>query len=145
MTAGLSPQGVASPQGVVECDLMVRARRGGGSGDPCLLSVRRRPVPVPADGAFLRQIGAEPLRAHPLRQIGAEPLRAHRRHRRAALARRGVNPNSGEPEGAMEQPRIAINRVFVDRERPSHLDPAGDRLTSDPVLLARCGRPGRSR
>ena len=32
-----------------------------------------------------------------------------------------VNPNSGEPEGAMEQPRIAINRVFVDRERPSHL------------------------
>ena len=30
MTAGLSPQGVASPQGVVERDLMVRARDGVG-------------------------------------------------------------------------------------------------------------------
>jgi uncharacterized protein len=32
-----------------------------------------------------------------------------------------VNPNSGEPEGAMEQPRIARNRVFADTEHPSHL------------------------
>ncbi|MGA8759157.1 MAG: CocE/NonD family hydrolase [Stellaceae bacterium] len=32
-----------------------------------------------------------------------------------------VNPNSGEPEGSMEHPRIAENRVFVDRERPSHI------------------------
>lgn len=32
-----------------------------------------------------------------------------------------VNPNSGEPEGSMERPRIAENRVFVDRDRPSHI------------------------
>lgn len=32
-----------------------------------------------------------------------------------------VNPNSGEPEGSMEHPRIAENRVFVDRERPSYI------------------------
>jgi uncharacterized protein len=32
-----------------------------------------------------------------------------------------VNPNSGEPEGAWEQPRIARNRVFVDATRPSHI------------------------
>jgi uncharacterized protein len=32
-----------------------------------------------------------------------------------------VNPNSGEAEGSMAAPRIADNRVFVDRERPSHL------------------------
>jgi putative CocE/NonD family hydrolase len=32
-----------------------------------------------------------------------------------------VNPNSGEPEGAMEHPRIAHNRVFVDANRPSHV------------------------
>jgi putative CocE/NonD family hydrolase len=32
-----------------------------------------------------------------------------------------LNPNSGEPEGSMEHPRIAENRVFVDHERPSHL------------------------
>ena len=32
-----------------------------------------------------------------------------------------VNPNSGEPEGAMEHPRIARNRVFVDAAHPSHL------------------------
>jgi len=32
-----------------------------------------------------------------------------------------VNPNSGEPEGLMEHPRIAENRVFVDLERPSHI------------------------
>ena len=31
-----------------------------------------------------------------------------------------VNPNSGEPEGSMDRPRVALNRVFVDRERPSH-------------------------
>jgi len=32
-----------------------------------------------------------------------------------------VNPNSGEPEGAMEHPRVARNRVFVDADRPSHI------------------------
>jgi len=32
-----------------------------------------------------------------------------------------VNPNSGEPEGAMEHPRVAHNRVFVDAARPSHI------------------------
>jgi putative CocE/NonD family hydrolase len=32
-----------------------------------------------------------------------------------------INPNSGEPEGAMEHPRIARNRVFVDAGRPSHV------------------------
>ncbi len=32
-----------------------------------------------------------------------------------------VNPNSYEPEGAMVRPRIAENRVFVDRDRPSHI------------------------
>lgn len=32
-----------------------------------------------------------------------------------------VNPNSGEPEGAAEHPRIARNRVFVDADRPSHI------------------------
>src|SRR5882724_8117988 len=32
-----------------------------------------------------------------------------------------VNPNSGEPEGAWEQPRIARNRVFVGAARPSHV------------------------
>lgn len=32
-----------------------------------------------------------------------------------------VNPNSGEPEGSMEHPRAADNRVFVDRERPSYI------------------------
>ena len=32
-----------------------------------------------------------------------------------------VNPNSGEPEGSMEHPRIARNRVFVDRAHPSHV------------------------
>ena len=32
-----------------------------------------------------------------------------------------VNPNSGEPEGAMEHPRVARNRVFVDANRPSHI------------------------
>jgi uncharacterized protein len=32
-----------------------------------------------------------------------------------------VNPNSGEPEGSMAHPRVAWNRVFMDRERPSHV------------------------
>jgi uncharacterized protein len=32
-----------------------------------------------------------------------------------------VNPNSGEPEGAMKHPRTARNRVFVDVNRPSHV------------------------
>jgi hypothetical protein len=32
-----------------------------------------------------------------------------------------VNPNSGEPEGAMEHPRVAHNRVFADAARPSHI------------------------
>jgi uncharacterized protein len=32
-----------------------------------------------------------------------------------------VNPNSGEPEGSWEQPRIAHNRVFADADRPSHI------------------------
>jgi uncharacterized protein len=32
-----------------------------------------------------------------------------------------VNPNSGEPEAAMERPRRALTRIFVDAARPSHL------------------------
>src|SRR5712671_5855549 len=32
-----------------------------------------------------------------------------------------VNPNSGEPEGAWQQPRIARNRVFAEAARPSHI------------------------
>jgi len=32
-----------------------------------------------------------------------------------------VNPNSGEPEGSWQSPRIANNRVFVDAARPSHV------------------------
>jgi putative CocE/NonD family hydrolase len=32
-----------------------------------------------------------------------------------------VNPNSGEPEGAMEHPRVARNRVYVDAAHASHL------------------------
>jgi uncharacterized protein len=32
-----------------------------------------------------------------------------------------INPNSGEPEGAMERPRVAHNRVFVDASHPSHI------------------------
>ena len=32
-----------------------------------------------------------------------------------------VNPNSGEPEGAMDHRRVAENRVFADRQRPSHI------------------------
>jgi hypothetical protein len=32
-----------------------------------------------------------------------------------------VNPNSGEPEGSWQHPRIANNRVFVDADRPSQV------------------------
>jgi uncharacterized protein len=32
-----------------------------------------------------------------------------------------INPNSGEPEGAMEHPRVAYNQIFVDAARPSHV------------------------
>jgi putative CocE/NonD family hydrolase len=32
-----------------------------------------------------------------------------------------VNPNSGEPEGAWQRPRIARNRVFAEANRPSHI------------------------
>jgi putative CocE/NonD family hydrolase len=32
-----------------------------------------------------------------------------------------INPNSGEPEGSMDHPRVAHNRVFVDAARPSHI------------------------
>jgi len=32
-----------------------------------------------------------------------------------------VNPNSGEPEGSWERPRIARNRVFAETNRPSHI------------------------
>jgi putative CocE/NonD family hydrolase len=32
-----------------------------------------------------------------------------------------INPNSGEPEGSMEHPRVACNRVFVDAVRPSYV------------------------
>jgi putative CocE/NonD family hydrolase len=32
-----------------------------------------------------------------------------------------VNPNSGEPEGEWQQPRIAHNRVFADAARPSNI------------------------
>ena len=32
-----------------------------------------------------------------------------------------VNPNSGEPEGEWQHPRIAHNRVFADAARPSHV------------------------
>jgi putative CocE/NonD family hydrolase len=32
-----------------------------------------------------------------------------------------VNPNSGEPEGAWQHPRIAHNRVFAEAARSSHI------------------------
>jgi uncharacterized protein len=32
-----------------------------------------------------------------------------------------INPNSGEPEGAMDHPRIAHNRLYVDVAHPSHI------------------------
>ena len=52
-----------------------------------------------------------------------------------------VNPNSGEAEGSMAQLRAAENRVFVDRERPSHvvlpiIRQSGDRASD---CVARAG------
>ncbi len=32
-----------------------------------------------------------------------------------------INPNSGEPEGEANQPRIAHNRIHLDRQHPSHI------------------------
>ncbi len=32
-----------------------------------------------------------------------------------------INPNSGEPEGSMERPHVAHNRVFVDAAHPSYV------------------------
>ena len=32
-----------------------------------------------------------------------------------------VNPNTGEPEGAARRRRIAVNTIFVDADRPSHI------------------------
>ena len=32
-----------------------------------------------------------------------------------------INPNSGEPEGEWQQPRIARNRVFAEAARSSHI------------------------
>jgi putative CocE/NonD family hydrolase len=32
-----------------------------------------------------------------------------------------VNPNTGEPEGMAQRRRIAVNTVFVDRDRPSRV------------------------
>lgn len=32
-----------------------------------------------------------------------------------------VNPNTGEPEGRAREMRVATNRVYLDRERPSHV------------------------
>jgi putative CocE/NonD family hydrolase len=32
-----------------------------------------------------------------------------------------VNPNTGEPEGRARRRRVAVNTVFVDAGRPSHL------------------------
>jgi putative CocE/NonD family hydrolase len=32
-----------------------------------------------------------------------------------------VNPNTGEPEGVARRRRIAVNTVFVDRDRPSRV------------------------
>jgi hypothetical protein len=32
-----------------------------------------------------------------------------------------VNPNTGEPEGAALRKRVAVNTVFVDADRPSHV------------------------
>jgi hypothetical protein len=33
-----------------------------------------------------------------------------------------INPKSGEPEGAMEHPRVAHNRVVADATRPSRVE-----------------------
>jgi predicted acyl esterase len=32
-----------------------------------------------------------------------------------------VNPNTGEPDGAARRRRVAVNTVFVDEARPSHV------------------------
>ena len=32
-----------------------------------------------------------------------------------------VNPNTGEPEGRASEWRVATNRVYLDRARPSHV------------------------
>jgi putative CocE/NonD family hydrolase len=32
-----------------------------------------------------------------------------------------INPNSGEPEGSWQRPRMARNRVFAEAARPSHI------------------------
>ena len=32
-----------------------------------------------------------------------------------------VNPNTGEPEGAARRRRVAVNTVFMDAARPSHV------------------------
>ena len=32
-----------------------------------------------------------------------------------------VNPNTGEPEGLARRRRIAVNTVFIDRDRPSRV------------------------
>lgn len=32
-----------------------------------------------------------------------------------------VNPNTGEPEGRARSVRVATNRVYLDRVRPSHI------------------------
>lgn len=56
-----------------------------------------------------------------------------------------VNPNSCEPEGAMMHPRIAENRIFVDRDRPSHIVlpaiPEHDVLLFRPTHIAMAGGP----
>ncbi len=32
-----------------------------------------------------------------------------------------ANPNTGEPEGRATTTRVATNRVYLDRQRPSHV------------------------
>ena len=32
-----------------------------------------------------------------------------------------VNPNTGEPDGMARRKRVAVNMVFVDADRPSHV------------------------
>jgi putative CocE/NonD family hydrolase len=39
-----------------------------------------------------------------------------------------INPNSGEPEGSMEHPCVADNRVYVNAVRPAHVCLADDFL-----------------
>jgi uncharacterized protein len=131
MTAG------SSPQGLVERDLMVRARDGVGLATDVYRPPGAGRFPVLLCEGLLRlryRDGWErPSRLTPgevyaiaieLFPIGNRFARGHRLRldiSSSNFPHFDVNPNSGEPEGAMEQPRIAINRVFVDRERPSHL------------------------